>query len=622
MTLPRAALLTWAAVACGVIAAEEHPHHSGGMGAAAATTALVPVPHEVQHEHGSMPILETELTASERAYWANYSTASYFNLPAAATPMQRRTMHAHVTAMLLVTCVVYPVSLMVGHVAWKPRRGQPRALVLKTAHTGLVVCGAVVLFIGMWALHAFHARGPALPELRYPGNVYAATSVIVVVLTVLNLLGTCVRFALACCQRALTGPPGGGQDPPHSLDTYEMIPAVDHRHQSQSSQDSDLTAALSMGSDGALACTHKPGSLGGGKPARSSPFGGSPRDSFDENLNSDLEAHRRALTHVAGSFTQRLASVVIGLTSWPLFIMLAVHCLIGLAVGNLFGQGLRVFNLLAHWIKGGVFVTLGIVSLARYCGCGASKGWAWNRCAVPLHPNSALHNLQNFILPNGSMITMEFIETFLIFFYGTTNVFLEHLSNQDGQWHAKDLQHVSIAFMYIGCGLCGLLIEYKLSGWRRRSALQKGDSTLDHYSTTGTPGFTPNPFPTFTIFWTGILMSQHAQASATSTAIHVQWGNLLSYGSFFRLLTYVLLILKPNTDSKPSKPFTELITSFCLLCGGLIFMESTDQVVEALEYRGLTGMFTFNLSVGFTTLFMAWEIILLHCKDWLENVFL
>lgn len=222
-------------------------------------------------------------------------------------------------------------------------------------------------------------------------------------------------------------------------------------------------------------------------------------------------------------------------------------------------------------------------------------------------------NLLFRFAPAGT-ITMEGIESFHIFFYGSTNVFLEHLAGSGGAWTAKDLQHVSIAFMFIGTGLCGLLTEYKLNHWRFEHA--RGHSHADLVA--ATPGYSPNPFPAFTIFWTGILMSQHAQASETSTTIHMQWGYLLSYGSFFRLLTFLILFLVPAASrGTASKPFTELITSFCLFCGGLVFMESTDQSIDAMEYRGLTPMFTFNLSVGFVSLLMAWEMILFIWKDWL-----
>jgi hypothetical protein len=38
----------------------------------------------------------------------------------------------------------------------------------------------------------------------------------------------------------------------------------------------------------------------------------------------------------------------------------------------------------------------------------------------------------------------EATESFVIFLYGATNVFLEHLSNAGKAWSATDLEHVSI----------------------------------------------------------------------------------------------------------------------------------------------------------------------------------
>lgn len=70
---------------------------------------------------------------------------------------------------------------------------------------------------------------------------------------------------------------------------------------------------------------------------------------------------------------------------------------------------------------------------------------------------------------------------------------------------------------------------------------------------------------------------------------------------------------------RPGRPLTELVTSFCLLCGGLVFMESTDQVIEAMEYRGLTPMFTLNMSVGCTALLMAWIMVLFSFKEMLKK---
>jgi len=47
----------------------------------------------------------------------------------------------------------------------------------------------------------------------------------------------------------------------------------------------------------------------------------------------------------------------------------------------------------------------------------------------------------------------EFIESFLFFFYGSTNVFLEHLAAWGSEWTAMDLEHLSITVMFMGGGL-------------------------------------------------------------------------------------------------------------------------------------------------------------------------
>jgi hypothetical protein len=47
----------------------------------------------------------------------------------------------------------------------------------------------------------------------------------------------------------------------------------------------------------------------------------------------------------------------------------------------------------------------------------------------------------------------EFVESFLIFFYGSTNVFLEHLGGWGGEWSSGDLEHISITIMFFGGGL-------------------------------------------------------------------------------------------------------------------------------------------------------------------------
>lgn len=47
----------------------------------------------------------------------------------------------------------------------------------------------------------------------------------------------------------------------------------------------------------------------------------------------------------------------------------------------------------------------------------------------------------------------EFCESFLIFFYGIANIFLEHLGGWGGEWTAQDLEHISITVLFIGGGL-------------------------------------------------------------------------------------------------------------------------------------------------------------------------
>lgn len=69
-------------------------------------------------------------------------------------------------------------------------------------------------------------------------------------------------------------------------------------------------------------------------------------------------------------------------------------------------------------------------------GCWANWGWSWN-----LKP-------ANTRAPTG-----EFVESALIFTYGSTNVFLEHLGGWGKGWSPQDLEHVSISVMFFGAGL-------------------------------------------------------------------------------------------------------------------------------------------------------------------------
>lgn len=86
--------------------------------------------------------------------------------------------------------------------------------------------------------------------------------------------------------------------------------------------------------------------------------------------------------------------------------------------------------------------------------------------------------------------------------------------------------------------------------------------------------FSMNPIPALVILLLGIMMSSHTQEIMISSMIHKQWGNLLTGASFARGLTYVIMYLKPPRSVLPSRPPTELLASFGLIAGGIIFMAS------------------------------------------------
>jgi hypothetical protein len=94
-----------------------------------------------------------------------------------------------------------------------------------------------------------------------------------------------------------------------------------------------------------------------------------------------------------------------------------------------------------------------------------------------------------------------------------------------------------------------------------------------------TYSFSLNPIPALVILLLGTMMGSHHQSSMISTMVHKQWGNLLVGASFARGLTYVLIFLRPPTSVMPSRPPTELLASFALIAGGIIFMASVSAQV-------------------------------------------
>lgn len=128
--------------------------------------------------------------------------------------------------------------------------------------------------------------------------------------------------------------------------------------------------------------------------------------------------------------------------------------------------------------------------------------------------------------------------------------------------------------------------------------------------------FSMNPFPALIILLLGLLMSSHHQASMLSTMIHKQWGTLLVGFAIARAFTYILTYISPPVSFLPSRPPTEIVASFCLISGGIIFMASNKDTVGAMEKNGLDAMFGFTLTMGFTAFLMAWTIIVLAVRGW------
>lgn len=639
--------------------------------------SVTATPWAMHHLHG-VPILDTHtLTPEQQKYWENYNTTTYLTLD---SPYQSY-LFTHLSLLILSAFFIYPFVLVLNNLesGW--------FLPLLSAQTiiSIISCLSYSIFINN------------VPDL-YPNMSYSKMITGWFILTILQF-----AFAIVFSVKRWLYP---NPEPMPSLIYDNQLTNLNHF--SDSVPSNNKTESIPLNDFASPAST-----LFDDENADTDSFNlentsNSSNNNSNSNLNlnglglsSTIEQSRTSpqseltksrnvildslssspfLTKLASSFGT-LFTILHNLATWGMFIYFLILIPVGVACLNLFGKGQDIFNLLAHWIKGEIFVVLGLVSLARYCGCFAGIGGAWNFAYIDLESYKSIRTNSNLLLEDkinsgisgvgsggsnvsistwtkihqsliskdtinrfgGLICSFEFIESLLIFTYGASNVFLEHLASTDGVWTPKDLQHVSIAFMYFGAGLCGLIAEFKLSSWRRslffnitskqlatieKLQIDEQASTEDQHHILGSkklisPGFSPNPFPVFTIFWTGILMSKHAQASQLATDIHIQWGTLLTYGSFFRVFTFLLMSYYPLRDSKecfaPGKPLTELITSFCLLCGGLVFMESTEQVIQALAYRGLTPMFTINVSVGVISLVMAWIMCIFAIKDKLRN---
>ncbi|KIX00969.1 uncharacterized protein Z518_10035 [Rhinocladiella mackenziei CBS 650.93] len=277
-------------------------------------------------------------------------------------------------------------------------------------------------------------------------------------------------------------------------------------------------------------------------------------------------------------------------------------------------RGNDIFNGLAHFIKGGIFFWYGLLTLGRWMGCFADLGWAWN-----VKPTRSEVGQWKAAVPSA-----EFVESLVIFLYGCSNVFLEHLAAWGGKWTAQDLEHVSISIMFFGGGLCGMLVESKIVRRCLNTVVDHMPSRTEIHPSEALELRAPpkqyrtslNPMPALIILLLGVMMSSHHQDSMVSTMIHKQWGSLLVGFSVARFVTYVINYISPPSSIYPSRPPTELVSSFCLISGGLIFMASTRDIVRHIENADLMAMFVFTVMMGFTAFVMSCEVIVLCLKGW------
>jgi hypothetical protein len=296
------------------------------------------------------------------------------------------------------------------------------------------------------------------------------------------------------------------------------------------------------------------------------------------------ELHERCQAHLAtASLRERL--IRIGIISNKLFLAASFYAQILLGIATLGGlfRGHEVFNGLAHWIKASVFFIFGIWVFLRYLGITASIGHAWNAPLSGRQPVSA-----------------EQIECGLIFTYGILNLFLERLGHASAPISHTDIQHMSIAWLFACAGGIGLLLESRLL----RSVA--GDSRNEARRPV------LNIMPSLITFFTGLLMSQHHQDTAFASTAHAIWGYFFCIAAVFRLLTYISIFVRPEIVQchTPSRPPTEALVAFCLIAGALIFMASSRDVVQALEFYEVHTFFLVTLGAAGSLCVLVWTCYL------------
>ncbi|KAI8145962.1 hypothetical protein BJV82DRAFT_30610 [Fennellomyces sp. T-0311] len=276
-------------------------------------------------------------------------------------------------------------------------------------------------------------------------------------------------------------------------------------------------------------------------------------------------------------------------------VLIFTQTLSGLVVYHGVCRSWDLLGCIAHLIKGGIFFLYGIITFSRYLGAFAEQGWAWNR------------------IDGASKFSFEMIESFLIFTYGITNTWLEHLG-QNPEWSHKDLEHASLAFMWWWCGLLGILVESRALRRLLERTILKTPLEVPRHETK--QSYSMNPFPGLIVLFTGISMGNHHQDTVYGTNIHYLWGLLLGLAAMCRFVTYITLYINPPTNNQPTRPPSEAIGAFLLIAGSILFMASNSGTLTWLRRENVDKMFLMNICVALSSMTLCYVFFIFVMKAW------
>ena len=527
-------------------------------------------------------------------------------------------MYAHVALMILAWAVLMPMSLMLS--VARSRFHLPAQVVFH-------------IFNGLGVFTSF-VYNHSTPDL-YKHNSHHPIGWVVTSFTIAwTLMSLFVAYSEYKSKR---GTAGGHSTASHAMFRRNIFQRYRDQTSSRSSRDSghgtERNSASLLGSRQNSQDSFHPKPEDPESPMHDVAFNNDDEDDQSEKhgLLGNNRVDRFISRHVHRFSTPRASKIVRG-TQIVLEKFLLLLGFTAVTTGFVVWGGIfrdrAVFSGAAHFIKGGIFFFYGLLTLGRWMGAFGEFGWAWN-----VRPKQPLVSRWKTRIPSA-----EFVESFVIWLYGTSNVFLEHLNSWGKAWEPQDFEHVSITILFFGGGLLGMMIE---SSWARElmntsvfvqrsvegevagpsrfyasGAAEAPDGVQQLWDQPKTYKTSLNPVPGLVIMLLGIMMSAHHQESMVSTMMHSQWGTLFVGFAMARAATYIILYIKPPTSHFPARPPSELVTSFCLTAGGLMFMFSARNVVQAIEANGLDAMTIFTLTMGLAAVILAWEVLVFVLKGW------